>query len=61
MHPKRARSLHGDLFSGAVVEKVRTNVMETRPVKRRGERGKDEKEKMGKVGIRDVVSFWCVW
>lgn len=61
MHPKRARSLHGDLFSGAVVEKVRTSVMETRPVKRRDEKGKDEKEKRGKVGRRGVVGFWCVW
>lgn len=43
MHPKRARSLHDDLFSGAVVEKVRTSVMETRSVKRRDEKGKDEK------------------
>lgn len=58
MHPKRARSLHDDLFSGTVVEKVRTSVMETRPVVRRDEKGKDEKEKRGKG---DVVGFWCVW
>lgn len=56
MHPKRARSLHGDLFSGAVVEKVRTSVMETRPVKRRDEKGM-KKRKGAKSGEGMLWAF----
>lgn len=57
MHPKHARSLHDDLFSGVVVEKVCTSVLETRTVMRRDEKGRDEKAKRGKVGRGEVVGF----